>query len=60
MAKVEYRSERLEQTEAEAVVAQLNRWGEEGWHVIQVDRSGDGVQVWLSREVPIMAAGLRG
>lgn len=58
MAKVEYRSERLEQTEAEAVVAQLNRWGEEGWHLIQVDPSGTGVQVWLSREVPVMAAGL--
>ncbi len=60
MAKVEHRSERLEHTEPEAVVAQLNRRGEEGWHLIQVDRSETGVQIWLSREIPVMAAGLPG
>ena len=58
MPKVEYRSERLEQTGTEAAVAQLNRWGEQGWQVIQIDRSEGGFEVWLSREIPTMAAGL--
>ena len=58
MPKVEYRSERLEQTDTEAAVAQLNRWGEQGWQVIQIDRSEGGFEVWLSREIPTMAAGL--
>ena len=59
MPKVEYRAERLEQTETQAAVAQLNRWGEQGWQVIQIDRSEDGFEVWLSRELPVMAAGLK-
>ena len=59
MAKVEYRSERLERTDTEGTVAQLNRWGEQGWQVIQIDRSADGFEVWLSRELPIGAGGLR-
>ncbi len=58
MAKVEYRSERLERTDSEGTVAQLNRWGEQGWQVIQIDRSEDGFEVWLSRELPFAAAGL--
>ena len=58
MPKVEYRSERLEQTDTEAAVAQLNRWGVQGWQVIQIDRSEGGFEVWLSREIPTMAAGL--
>ena len=58
MPKVEYWSERLEQTDTEAAVAQLNRWGEQGWQVIQIDRSEGGFEVWLSREIPTMAAGL--
>ena len=57
MAKVEYRSERLERTDTEETLAQLNRWGEQGWQVIQIDRSADGFEVWLSRAVPIMAGG---
>ncbi len=58
MPKVEYRSERLEQTDTEAAVTQLNRFGGEGWQVIQLDRSEGGFDVWLSRELPVMAAGL--
>ena len=59
MAKVEYRSERIERTDAKGTVAQLNRWGEQGWQVIQIDRSTDGFEVWLSRELPLVAAGLQ-
>ncbi len=58
MPKVEYRSERLDQTDTEAALTQLNRWGEQGWQAIQIDRSGDGFDVWLSRELPVMASGL--
>lgn len=58
MAKVEYRSERVERADPGAAVAHLNRWGEEGWQVFQLDRTDDGYQVWLSRELPIMAGGL--
>lgn len=59
MPKVEYRSERLDQTDTEAALTQLNLWGEHGWQVIQLDRSEDGFEVWLSRELPVMAAGLK-
>ena len=59
MAKVEYRSERIERTGTEGTVAQLNRWGEQGWQVIQIDRSADTFEVWLSRELPIVAGGIQ-
>ena len=59
MAKVEYRSERLEQTDTEAAVLQLNRWGAQGWQVIQIDRLDDGFEVWLSREHQLLASGLQ-
>ncbi len=58
MAKVEYRSERVEHADPEAAVARLNRWGGDGWQVFQMDPTDDGYQVWLSREVPISAGGL--
>lgn len=58
MPKVEYRSERLDQTDTEAALTQLNLWGEQGWQVVQIDRSEGGFDVWLSRELPVMAAGL--
>ena len=59
MAKVEYRSERIERADTEGTVAQLNRWGEQGWQVIQIDRSADTFEVWLSRELPIVAGGIQ-
>ena len=59
MAKVEYRSERIKRTDTEGTVAQLNRWGEQGWQVIQIDRSADRFEVWLSRELPIAAGGIQ-
>ena len=58
MPKVEYRSERLDQTDTEAALTQLNLWGEQGWQAVQIDRSEGGFDVWLSRELPVMAAGL--
>ena len=59
MPRLEDRYERLEETESEAVVARLNSGGDHGVQVIQVDSSDGRVEVWLSRELPLTAAGLR-
>ena len=59
MAKVEYRSERLDENDSEQAVAQLNRWGAQGWQVFHMERTGDGFQVWLSRALETVAAGLQ-
>lgn len=58
MARVGYRLELLT-GDAEGAVAQLNRWGEEGWQVFQMDPVDSGFRVWLSREIPIVAGGLQ-
>ncbi|MGH2585764.1 MAG: hypothetical protein ACRDJE_12695 [Dehalococcoidia bacterium] len=58
--KVEYRSERIERLGGrEAMVAQLNQWGEQGWDVFQIDEIDGALQVWLRRELPATLAGLR-
>lgn len=58
MARVEYRYERIEGVENEVVTA-LNRLGEAGWQVFQLEPTAEGYHAWLSREVPIMASGFR-
>ena len=59
MPRMEYKFGQLEETESEAVIARLNSWGDQGWQVIQVDRSDGRVEVLLSRELPLTTAGLR-
>ena len=56
MARVEYRYERIEGVGDEVVPA-LNRLGEAGWQVIQLEPTAEGYHAWLSRELPIMASG---
>lgn len=58
MARVEYRYQRIEGVGNEVVTA-LNRLGEAGWHVVQLEPTTDGYGAWLSREVPIMSSGFR-
>lgn len=56
MATVEYRYERIQGVGNEVVTA-LNRLGEAGWQVFQMEPTVGGYDAWLSREVPIMASG---
>lgn len=56
MARVEYRYERIEGV-GDEMVAALNRLGEAGWQVFQLEPTAEGYHAWLSREVPIMATG---
>jgi hypothetical protein len=58
MARVEYRYERIEGV-GDEVVRALNRLGSAGWQVFQLEATAEGYQAWLSREVPLMASGLR-
>jgi hypothetical protein len=55
---VEYHYEHIEGVGDEVVTA-LNRLGAAGWQVFQLEPTAEGYQAWLSREVPIMASGLR-